>query len=176
MTKSLYDNRDTIGTIALDAMLNGERGICVGDMGHELLHSLVEDLNITIESNPYNGHEFYITIHEVKDAQFTNMIKRRMVTSMFRPFPEPATSVWRHNPKMQKTWFCWSLPHWSSFDQYLANPDWYAKEQLDDIKAFKEFKNERFGFINGELGWFPDPKFNDRELDSYKPKELCQQM
>lgn len=171
MTKSLYDDRDTVGTQALDAMLTGERGVCVGDMGHELVNSLVDDLNITIASNPYNGAEFYITVHETKDAQFTNMIKRRMVTSTYRPFPEPNTSVWRTDPKSNKTWFCWSLPHWSVFEQCLVNPDYYTEEQLEDIKAFKAFKNERFGFINGELGWFPNPKHVDRDLESYRPKK-----
>ena len=171
MTKSLYGDRDTVGTIAIDAMLNGEQGVCAGDMGHEIIKSLVDDLNITIESNPYGMNEFYITVHETKDLLMKNTIKRRMVTTLYRPFPEPNTSVWRTNPVYQKTWFCWSLPHWSLFDQCLINQDIYGQEQINDIKAFISEKNDHFGFFKEGKGWFPDPLFKDRDLEDYKPKQ-----
>mgnify|MGYP001565764803 CR=1 FL=1 len=171
MTKSAYGDRDTVGTIALDAALHGERGVCAGDMGHELMPGLVEDLNNVIASDPYNGNEFYITIHETKDAQIPNLIRRRMVTSLYRPFPEVNTSVWRTNPKAQKTWFCWSLPHWSIFEQCLVNPEHYGEEQIADIKAFKTEQNEHFGFAKVGKGWLPKEGFQDRDLDGYKPKK-----
>jgi len=171
MTKSLYADRDTVGSIALDAAAHGERGVCAGDMGHELMPGLVADLNTSIHSKPFGNQEFYITVHETKDAQIPNMIRRRMVETQYRPFPEPNTAVWRHDPVAYKTLFCWAIPHWSVFDQCLANPDYYSDEQLADIKNFKAEKNELFGFVKHGKGWIPDPNFKDRELDRYKPKK-----
>jgi hypothetical protein len=165
--KSTFGDRDTVGTIALAAQLSTDIP-CVGDLGHELMSSLVEDLNNTIESNPYNNRPFYIIVHEKKDLQLKNVILRRMLTSEKRPYPEPNTSVFYTHPQKEETRFCWALPHKSLFIQVLCNPLRYGAQQINDIKAYQAEDLRHFGFKEvGKTGtgiklYKPDPSFQDR--------------
>jgi len=169
MTKSQYADRKTVGTLALEAAKTLDTPV-VGDMGHELMPALLEDLNNTIQSDPYDGEPFFIIIHEKKDLLLRNMILRRMVTTKKRPYPEDNLTVFWTNPKTQETRFCWSLPHKSTFVEYLLNPDRYPKEQIDDIKAYQANNLEHFGLK--EVGKTDDgnrficaiPNFKDRPL------------
>lgn len=145
MPKSQYGDRETIGSIALKAAQNTDIPI-VGDLGHELMPSLVEDLNNAIASNPYDGKPFYIIVHEKKDLLLKNTLLRRILTTTKRPYPEDNTSVFWTDPRREMTCFCWSLPHKSLFNQVLANPERYGEEQVNDVKAYKAEKMERFGF------------------------------
>lgn len=173
MTKSLYADRDTVGTIALNARKSNER-VEAGDMAREMMPQLVDDLNDAIASRPFDDRLFYITIHEKKDLLLTNMIKRRVVVSDFRPYPEPATMVFKHNPKTFETNFCWSLPHTSEFEIYFQNPSRYASEQIKDILAYNMERLDHFGFDKigeNEKGtpiYFPIPNFQDRKLREAK--------
>lgn len=176
MTKSAYGDRETVGTIALKARQVNEK-VAVGDMGHEMLPHLVDDLNEAIRSNPFDDRPFYITIHEKKDAQLTNTILRRVIKSEMRPYPEPSTSVFWTNPKSNETRFCWSLPHWSNFPNYLNNASKYPKEQIKDIMAYKLMRLDHFGFFKlGESEdkipiYQPIPNFKDRKMGK-KEKRL----
>src|SRR5690606_36532079 len=175
MTKSLYGDRDTIGTIAEKARVSEESPV-VGDMGHEMIKSFVEDLNNSIQANPFDGRPFYIIVHEKKDAQLKNALMRRMIEQEKRPYPEPNTSVFWTDPKSQTTKFCWSLPHWTAFDNYLFNNEKYNKEQIEDITAYKNENLEHFGFFRvpvkkkgkdqGALSYavIPIAGFKDRDL------------
>ena len=169
MSKSLYADRDTVGTIALNARMSNER-VEAGDMAREMMPQLVDDLNAAIASRPFDDRLFYISIHEKKDLLLTNMIKRRVVVSDFRPYPEPATMVFKHNPKTFETRFCWSLPHTSEFQVYFANPSRYAAEQLKDILAYNMERMDHFGFHvlgKNEEGvplYGANPNFEDRKL------------
>lgn len=173
MAQSSYADRDTIGTIALKARGENER-VAVGDMAHEFMPQLVDDLNESIRSDPFEGRPFYIIVHEKKDAQLTNVILRRMIVQEFRPYPEPNTSVWWTNPKTQETRFCWSLPHQTTFTQYLENASRYAKEQIKDILAYQMERMEHFGFYKhgtndeGTPIYFPLSNFQDRPLHKKK--------
>lgn len=169
MAKSAYADRDTVGSIALKAKTINER-ISVGDMAHELMAGLVKDLNEAIESNPFDDRPFYIIVHEKKDAQLTNILLRRMIKQEFRPYPEPNTSVFWTDPKTHETRFCWSLPHQSTFPQYLNNASKYRKEQIKDIVAYNMERMEHFGFYKhgvtekGVNIYYPLPGFKDRPL------------
>ncbi len=169
MTKSLYADRDTVGTIALNARMSNER-VEAGDMAREMMPQLVDDLNNAIASRPFDDRLFYITVHEKKDLLLTNMIKRRVVVSDFRPYPEPATMVFKHNPKSFETTFCWSLPHTSEFPIYLNNAYAYASDQIKDILAYNMERLDHFGFhiiAKNEKGvplYAANPNFEDRKL------------
>lgn len=169
MTKSLYADRDTVGTIALNARMSNER-VEAGDMAREMMPQLVDDLNDAIASRPFDDRPFFISIHEKKDLLLTNMIKRRVVVSEFRPYPEPATMVFSHNPKTYETKFCWSLPHTSEFPIYFQNPSRYAAEQLKDILAYNMERLDHFGFYllgknEEEVPLYNAiPNFEDRKL------------
>lgn len=169
MTKSLYDDRETVGTIAQKAVHVNER-VEVGDMSREIMKSFVEDLNDMILAKPYGDRSFYITVHEKKDLQMKNVIMRRMVHSQARPFPEENTSVFWTDPKSNITKFCWSIPHRSVFPNVLENEKKYGKEQIMDIKNFEIHRMEHFGFIwagETETGvpiWIENITFKDRDL------------
>jgi hypothetical protein len=164
MINSQYADRPTLGSIALESAKDYKNNPCAGDLGSEMMKSLVEDLNQTIQSNPYDGKDFYIIIHEKKDMQLKNVILRRMITTPSRPYPEPNTSVFWTDPKSQTTRFCWSLPHQTSFTQYLLNPHLYTKEQIADIKAYNAEDLKYFGFHKSGKVVRPIKNWQDRKL------------
>ena len=165
-TNSKYDpSRKTVGAIYRDAQLSSHDSTVInGDLTNELMKSLVDDLNETIKSNPYEGKVFYITVHEKKDLQMPKAILRRMITSAKRPYPEDDTIVFRVDPKTNDVKFCWCLPHWSEMDNVLINAHGYDSEYVEDIKAWKSNDLEHFGIIkeNGRL--IAHPFHEDRKL------------
>ena len=169
MTKSAYADRDTVGAIAQKARQSSER-VTVGDMSHEFMPQLVEDINDAIASNPFDGRAFYIIIHEKKDLMLKNVFLRRVIKQEYRPYPEPATQVYWTDPKSNETRFCWSLPHTSEFPNYLNNASKYAKEQIKDILAYNKEVMENFGFYKHGITadntpvYHPIHNFKDRPL------------
>lgn len=169
MTKSIYADRDTVGTIALKAQQSTEK-IQVGDMCREFMPHLIEDLNEAISSNPFEDRPFYITIHEKKDLQLTNMIRRRVIKTEYRPYPEPSTQVYWTNPKTTEVRFCWALPHTSEFPNYLNNASKYAKDQIKDIVAYQKERLDHFGFHKVGVSadkvpiYIPITNFQDRKM------------
>jgi len=152
--QSLYDpTRKTVGAMYLDAQKNNKDDrVEVGDMSRELMSSLVTDLNETIASNPHEGKEFYITVHESKDLQMPRLIRRRMLTSVYRPYPEDDTVVFWVNPSTNQVKFCWCLPHWSEMDNIIANENFFEKEHVAEVKAWKRIDLYFFGFRKDEMG------------------------
>jgi len=167
--KSAYADRETVGSIALKALQLNE-SICVGDMAHEFMPQLVEDINEAISSNPFEDRPFYIIVHEKKDLQLTNVILRRVIKQEYRPYPEVATQVYWTNPKTHETRFCWSLPHSSEFPNYLNNASHYHKDQIKDILAYNMERLDHFGFYKagktdkGVAIYHPLEGFKDRKL------------
>jgi hypothetical protein len=165
--KSLYADRDTVGKIYRDAALSAKEGDTVenGDLTRELMSSLVCDLNDTIQSNPYEGRPFYITIHEKKDLQMPRAILRRMITTVYRPFPEDDTIVYWANPTTNETKFCWCLPHWGEMENMLANSNFYAREMIDQIRDYRNENYWSFGFKKDQMGnWIVNEAFKDADL------------
>lgn len=181
MTKSTFDDRETVGTIAIKAAQSEERPE-VGDMAREINKSCIEDLNDCIESKPYGDRSFYISISEKKDSQLKNVLRRILTHGLPRPYPEDNTSVFWTNPKTHETLFCWSLPHHSVMQNVLDNPDKYGKEQVADVKAYKAERLEHFGFMylhdnaDGSAFYVANPFHRDRPLvDRRKAKEKLTQ-
>lgn len=168
--QSKYDpNRKTVGAIYRDAQLdNTEDYIQVGDMSRELMSSLIEDLNDTIQSKPFGEKPFYITVHEKRDLQMKNAFLRRMITTLYRPWPEDDTVVFWVDPPSNTVKFCWCLPHQSQMDNILANPLLY-KDQLAEVLAYRAFDLYYFGFQKDAIGnWFPNDNFEDKKLEAKK--------
>src|SRR5271165_2305003 len=140
LNTSLYDpTRKTVGAIYNEAQTSShDNSVQNGDLTRELQKSLVDDINETIKSNPYQGKSFYITVHEKKDLQMPRAILRRMITTKYRPYPEDDTIVFYVDPLLEKVEFCWCLPHWSEMDNMLANEWMFDKEMIADIKAWKK--------------------------------------
>jgi hypothetical protein len=169
MVKSVYGERETIGSIALQAAASNQR-VEVGDMSREFMPQLIDDLNEAIASNPFDGRPFYIIVHEKKDLLLKNVVLRRMIRQEKRPYPEPNTSVFWTDPQTQETLFCWSLPHKATFVNYIMNASKYEKEQIKDILAYNYERMDHFGFYklgkseDGIPIYQPIPNFKDRKL------------
>lgn len=169
MPKSLYADRETVGTIALKAARSGER-VQVGDMAREFMPQLVDDINEAIASNPFDDRPFYIIIHEKKDLMLKNTLLRRVLKQEYRPYPEPNTSVFWTDPKTNETLFCWSLPHTSEFINIIHNASKYSKDLIKDIIAYNHERLDHFGFYKAGMTedktpiYYPKPGFKDRKL------------
>ena len=171
--QSKYDpTRKTVGAMYIDAAANNtDKFVTNGDLTNELMSSLVEDLNETIASNPFDGKEFYITIHEKKDLQMPRALLRRMVTTLYRPWPEDDTIVYRVNPANSDVRFCWCLPHWSEMDNMLNSEDLFDKSMIYEIKCWKNMDMYHFGFTKCPMGnWIPNEHYKDHALEVIQPK------
>ena len=166
--QSLYDpTRKTVGAIYRDAQLNNkENFIEVGDMSRELMSSLICDLNDTIKSDPHEGRPFFICVHESRDLQMKNMFRRRMLTSVYRPYPEDDTVVFWVNPATNQVKFCWCLPHWSEMENVIANENLFPVDYVAEIKAWKRVDLFHFGFRKDDMGnWMANEHWTgDKDL------------
>ena len=166
---SIYDPaRPTIGKIYRDLQLNSDHlPITIGDMSHELLNSLVEDINEALCAPGESDEPFYLLISEKRDLQMTNQIFRLRKRLSYRPYPEDSTLVFWKDPRSQEVRFCWDLPHWAEMDLILANESQYAPSYINHIKAWKEVDLKPFGFyMHSDLKWIPNPVWKDRTLAS----------
>ncbi len=179
--QSQYDPaRKTVGAIYRDAKIaNSEDRIETGDMTRELMDSLVDDINATIQEScnlgQWQGREFFITIHEAKDLAMPNMIKRRMVKTVYRPWPEDDTIVFRINSERSEVRFCWCLPHHTEMDNMLINSWLFDQEMVNDIRNWKQVNMEHFGFVKVGIGeeWAMNPYWSfERDRKLVKPKRI----
>lgn len=168
--QSLYDpTRKTVGAIYRDAQFNGEKQIITGDMTYELKKSLVEDLNDTIKqgSIDFDGRPFYITAHEKRDLQMPNAFIRRMIKTVYRPYPEDDTLVFKVIPYSNNVYYCWELPHRSNMLNMLACPDLYPAEQLQMYRRWENMQLEHYGFMKDDEGnWRENPMWMGDKLIS----------
>ena len=174
---SHYDpNRDTVGTIYRDAQLqNRIERIEVGDMTNCMMKSMVDDLNESIEegTKQFEGKEFYITVHEKKDAQMPSCLLRRMIKTLYRPWPEDDTLVFFVHPASGDVRFCWCLPHWSEMENMLKGSELFDRQMIDQIRAWKAVDLHCFGFVKTFEGqWIPNLDWVDEKLGTPKSKVL----
>lgn len=165
--KSMYGDRETVGTIYQNAQFNGEKQVITGDMNYEMRKSLVEDLNDTIVqgTKEFEHKPFYITVHEKKDLQMKSALLRRMIKTKYRPYPEDDTLVFHVNPLYNDVYFCWCLPHWSEMDNILMNSELFDKQYVSRIRQWKNIHLEHFGFCKNEEGnWMANPHYQGDEL------------
>lgn len=170
---SNYDpNRDTVGAIYRDAQIHNRiEKIECGDMTREIMKSMVDDLNEAIidGSKEFDGREFYITVHEKKDLQMPSAILRRLIKTLYRPWPEDDTLVFFVHPKSNTIKFCWCLPHWSEMDNMINSQDLYDQDMINQIKAWKVVDLHSFGFVKTFEGhWIPNLNWEDQELGASK--------
>ena len=164
-------SRKTVGAMYRDAALkNSESFVVAGDLAHELMNSLVDDLNEAIASDPFEGRPFYITIYEKKDLQMPRAILRRLYKTLYRPYPEDDTIVYYINPKFNISKHLWTLPHWSEMDNVLMNFAQYPKDYINDIKAWRSFNLPHFGFEWSNRGVWAIPE--EEKPDASKIRNL----
>jgi hypothetical protein len=173
-TKSRFDDRDTVGKIYRDAAINNtETKITVGDLTNEILSSLVEDLNDTIDSKPYdNKKPYYICVHDKKDLVMKRAIIRSIQASIYRPWPEDDTTVFHVDPVLNEVRFCWCIPHNTEIMNILANENLYDSDLVNRLKAWRAVDLHYFGFRKNDQGeWEGNPAAirNDMLLSINKP-------
>jgi hypothetical protein len=166
--KSAFGDRNTVGTIYQAAQTNSVEGLTLGDIGASLAQSLVEDLNESIASNPFDGKPFYINIVEERDLQMKNAIKRRIFVSLYRPYPEDGTTVFYVEPKDNRVYYCWDMPHYSELPNIIGNEHSYDKEYISEIKAWLKNDLHPFGFIKVSMDSAQVEGYEENTINSYR--------
>ena len=162
--KSNYGNRETVGSTYLEAQKDSTKGYSLIDFNNPMTKGLIEDLNDTIESDPFEGRPFYINIVEERDLQMKNAFKRRIFKSIYRPYPEDNTLVFYTEPKAQKTYFCWQMPHHSEFYNIFSNFTLYAGDYIRKLREWTDNNLSNYGFIKVTM--------DSSQVEGYTPKTL----
>lgn len=156
--KSLIDpSRNTVGSIYRDAQINGEKGVVIGDVNHEIKKDLVKDINEAIEAGrkhpDFVGKPFYLAFYEKYDLMLKKGLVRIPKITKYRPYPEQDTMVFHVYPN-DDVYFCWELPHRSQMINMVMNPDLYPPDQVQMIRRWENLQLEYFGFTkDGEGNW-----------------------
>lgn len=170
--KSLYADRPTIGQMYLDAQKNDPSGLLISDVGRDMVTSLIEDINNTIESNPFEGRPFYINVVEQKDLQMPNAIKRRLFVTLYRPYPEDNTLVFHVDPRKNEVKYCWDLPHHSELWNILHNPQYYDYEYVELIKNWMNGDLHNFGFKKVHIDNSSIDGYDEKVMNGYRNSYL----
>jgi len=152
--KSKIDpSRNTVGSIYRDAQINGERGVVIGDVNHEILKDLVKDINEAIETGTkkLGNVSFYLAFYEKQDLILKKGLVRIPKITKYRPYPEQDSIIFHVYPG-GTVYFCWELPHRSQMLNILMSPNLYPREQVDQIRRWENLQLEHFGFTKDENG------------------------
>lgn len=152
--KSKIDpSRNTVGSIYRDAQINGEKGVVIGDVNHEIKKDLVTDINEAIEQGEkeMGGKPFYLAIYEKQDLMLKKGLVRIRKITKYRPYPEQDSMVFHVYPG-GTVYFCWELPHRSQMLNILMSPGLYDQAQVDQIRRWENLQLEYFGFTKDENG------------------------
>ncbi len=152
--KSIIDpTRSTAGAIYRDAQINGERGVIIGDVTHEIKKDLVKDINEAIQQGmkEMGDKPFYLAIYEKYDLMLKKGLVRIRKITKYRPYPEQDMLAFHIYPNGD-VYFCWELPHRSQMMNMLMNPDLYDHAQIDQIKRWENLQLEYFGFTKDSEG------------------------
>ena len=147
--------RQTAGAIYREAQINGERGVVIGDVNHEIKKDLVKDINEAIQAGrnhaDFVGKPFYLAFYEKYELMLKKGLVRISKITKYRPYPEQDTMVFHVFPN-DDVYFCWELPHRSQMVNIVMNPDFYPPEQVLMIKRWENIQLEYFGFTKDENG------------------------
>lgn len=145
--------RKTAGAIYRDAQMNGERGVVIGDVNHEITKDLVKDINEAIEqgTKEMEGKAFYLAIYEKYDLMLKRGLVRIRKITKYRPYPEQDMMCFHVYPNGD-VYFCWELPHRSQMMNILMSPDLFDQSRVEMIKRWENLQLEYFGFTKDEEG------------------------
>jgi hypothetical protein len=158
---NLDPGRQTVGAIYREAQINGEKGVVIGDVNHEIKKDLVKDINEAIEQGEkeMEGKPFYLAIYEKYDLMLKRGLVRIRKITKYRPYPEQDMMLFHVYPG-GTVYFCWELPHRSQMMNILMNPDLFDPEYVQTIKRWENIQLEYFGFKKDEEGnWIENELF-----------------
>lgn len=164
--------RNTVGSIYRNAQIYGEKQIITGDMNYEMRKSLADDINDTIVSGTkdYEGRPFYIRVYEKWDLQMKKALVRRLYKTVYRPYPESDSLVFKVIPYTNEVYWCWELPARHEMINELNNPDLYDAERLLKYRRWENMQLDHFGFMKDDLGnWKENPHWRGDYLMSANP-------
>jgi hypothetical protein len=146
-------NRATVGSIYRDAQINGERGVVIGDVNHEIKKDLVIDINEAIAEGikAMDGKPFYLAIYEKYDLMLKKGLVRIRKITKYRPYPEQDMMAFHVYPGGE-VYFCWELPHRTQMMNVLGCPDLFDPARVDMIKRWENLQLEYFGFKKDDEG------------------------
>lgn len=146
-------SRNTVGSIYRDAQINGERGVVIGDVNHEITKDLVKDINEAIEqgTKEMEGKPFYLAIYEKYDLMLKRGLVRIRKITKYRPYPEQDMMCFHVYPNGD-VYFCWELPHRSQMMNILMSPDLFDQSRVQLIKRWENLQLEYFGFTKDDEG------------------------
>ena len=164
---SLIDpSRQTAGAIYREAQINGERGVVIGDVNHEIKKDLVVDINEAIElgTKEMDGKPFYLAIYEKYDLMLKKGLVRIRKITKYRPYPEQDSMVFHVYPG-GSVYFCWELPHRTQMLNVLMTPDLFDREYVQRIKRWENIQLEYYGFKkDAEGNWVENELYRGDEL------------
>lgn len=152
-------SRATVGSIYRDAQINGERGVVIGDVSHEIKKDLVKDINEAIvEGNKgMEGKPFYLAIYEKYDLMLKRGLVRIRKVTKYRPYPEQDMMCF-HIYQNGDIYFCWELPHRSQMMNILMSPDLFDPGRVEMLRRWENLQLEYYGFMKDENGnWIENP-------------------
>jgi hypothetical protein len=165
--KSLIDpSRNTVGSIYRDAQINGEKGVIIGDVNHEIKKDLVHDINEAIleGQKEFPNKPFYLAIYEKYDLMLKKGLVRIRKVTKYRPYPEQDSMVFHIFPGGD-IYFCWELPHRSQMINIMNSPDLFDPEYVDVIRRWDNCQLEYFGFTKDEQGnWIENQLYRGDKL------------
>ena len=172
--QSLFDaTRQTAGAIYRDVQINGERGVVIGDVNHEIKKDLVKDINEAIVQGTkvLDGTPFYLAIYEKYDLMLKKGLVRIPKITLYRPYPEQDSMVFHVYPGSNEVYFCWGLPHRSHMLNMLNSAELRTQPwEQDELQLFRNWQNlhlEHFGFMKDENGnWVENTLYRGDKLIS----------
>jgi hypothetical protein len=170
--------RNTVGSIYRDVQINGERGVVIGDVNHEITKDLVKDINEAIEqgTKEMDGKPFYLAIYEKYDLMLKRGLVRIRKVTKYRPYPEQDMMCFHVYPNGD-VYFCWELPHRSQMMNILMSPDLFDPSRVEMIKRWENLQLEYFGFTKDTEGnWIENTLYRGDHLmdssDGQKPTKI----
>jgi hypothetical protein len=165
--KSKIDpTRETAGKIYRDAQINGETGVVIGDVNHEITKDLVKDINEAIEegTKAMDRKPFYLAIYEKYDLMLKRGLVRIRKITKYRPYPEQDMMCFHVYPDGD-VYFCWELPHRSQMMNILMSQDLFDPARVEMIKRWENLQLEHFGFKKDENGeWVENKAYQGDKL------------
>ena len=158
----------TVGTQYLNAQKNSVSGLTIGDIGSDMVSGLIDDINESIESDPFEGRSFFINVVEERDLQMPNAIKRRLFVTKYRPYPEDNTLVFYVNPRENKVCFCWDLPHHSEFPNIISNEFLYDQAYISTLKDWLKDDLRNFGFVKVSMNSHQVEGYDEKIVNAYR--------
>lgn len=160
--QSIIDpTRQTAGAIYRDAQINGEKGVVIGDVNHEIKKDLVKDINEAIEqgAKEMGDKPFYLAIYEKYDLMLKKGLVRLRKITKYRPYPEQDSMVFHIYPD-GSVYFCWELPHRSQMINIIMNEGLYDPEYVNKLRRWENLQLEHYGFTKNENAeWVENPLY-----------------